>query len=295
VQMYSTVVMELPKEDLEHRLRSMKERLGVKQDTDVPASGWKELLKEYKANFREKTGKDFPEDPIEQLWGAIGAVFGSWMAEKAVTYRRVEKITGLLGTAVNVMQMVFGNTGDTSGTGVCFTRDPSSGEKIFYGDYLVNAQGEDVVAGIRTPMHLSEMNKTMPKVYAQLEKVRVKLEKHYRDMQDMEFTVEDGTLYMLQTRTGKRTPAAAFRIAVDMANEKLISKEEAIERIKPEDIERLFYPIIDAKVDKRSLESRILAKGINAVPGSAVGKVVFSAHKAEDWAAKGDKVILVRR
>ncbi len=295
VQMYSTVVMELPKEDLEHRLRAMKEKLGVKQDTDVPTSGWKELVKEYKANFREKTGKDFPEDPIEQLWGAIGAVFGSWMAEKAVTYRRVEKITGLLGTAVNVVQMVFGNTGDTSGTGVCFTRDPSSGEKIFYGDYLVNAQGEDVVAGIRTPMHLSEMKRAMPKVYAQLEKVRVKLEKHYRDMQDMEFTVEDGTLYMLQTRTGKRTPAAAFRIAVDMANEKLITKEEAIERIKPEDIERLFYPIIDAKVDKRSLESRILAKGINAVPGSAVGKVVFSAHKAEDWAAKGDKVILVRR
>jgi pyruvate,orthophosphate dikinase len=295
VQMYSTVVMELPKEDLEHRLRAMKERLGVKQDTDVPASGWKELVEEYKANFLEKTGKDFPEDPIEQLWGAIGAVFGSWMAEKAVTYRRVEKITGLLGTAVNVVQMVFGNIGDTSGTGVCFTRDPSSGEKIFYGDYLVNAQGEDVVAGIRTPMHLSEMKKAMPKVYAQLEKVRVKLEKHYRDMQDMEFTVEDGTLYMLQTRTGKRTPAAAFRIAVDMANEKLITKQEAIGRIKPEDIERLFYPIIDAKVDKRSLESRILAKGINAVPGSAVGKVVFSAHKAEDWAAKGDKVILVRR
>jgi pyruvate, orthophosphate dikinase len=159
----------------------------------------------------------------------------------------------------------------------------------------VNAQGEDVVAGIRTPMHLSEMKKAMPKVYGQLEKVRVKLEKHYRDMQDMEFTVEDGTLYMLQTRTGKRTPAAAFRIAVDMANEKLITKEEAIERIKPEDIERLFYPIIDSKVDKRSLESRILAKGINAVPGSAVGKVVFSAHKAEDWAAKGEKVILVRR
>jgi pyruvate, orthophosphate dikinase len=295
VQMYSTVVMELPKEDLEHRLSAMKERRGVKQDTDVPASGWRELVKEYKANFRERTGQDFPEDPIEQLWGAIGAVFGSWMAEKAVTYRRVEKITGLLGTAVNVVQMVFGNTGDTSGTGVCFTRDPSSGEKIFYGDYLVNAQGEDVVAGIRTPMHLSEMKKAMPKVYAQLEKVRVKLEKHYRDMQDMEFTVEDGTLYMLQTRTGKRTPAAAFRIAVDMANEKLITKEEAIERIKPEDIERLFYPIIDAKVDKRSLESRILAKGINAVPGSAVGKVVFSAHQAEDWAAKGEKVILVRR
>src|SRR6202158_3242758 len=295
VQMYASVAMGLPKEELEEKLRALKSRLRVKQDTEVSAEGWRELVSEYKAHFHKTTGKDFPEDPNEQLWGAIGAVFNSWMAEKAVTYRRVEKITGLLGTAVNVVQMVFGNTGDNSGTGVCFTRDPSSGEKIFYGDYLVNAQGEDVVAGIRTPMHLSEMKKAMPKVYAQLEKVRVKLEKHYRDMQDMEFTVEDGTLYMLQTRTGKRTPAAAFRIAVDMANEKLISKEEAIERIKPEDIERLFYPIIDAKVDKRSLESRILAKGINAVPGSAVGKVVFSAHKAEDWAAKGEKVILVRR
>src|SRR4029077_14648820 len=257
--------------------------------------GWKDLVKEYKANFRQKTGKDFPEDPIEQLWGAIGAVFGSWMAEKAVTYRRVEKITGLLGTAVNVVQMVFGNTGDTSGTGVCFTRDTSSGEKTFYGDYMVNAQGEHVVAGIRTPMHLSEMKKAMPKVYGQLEKVRVKLEKHYRDMEDMEFTVEDGKLYMLQTRTGKRTPAATFRIAVDMANEKLITKEEALLRVKPEDIERLFYPVIDVKVDRRSLESRILGKGINAVPGAAVGKVVFSANKAEEWAAKGEKVILVRR
>src|SRR5690349_20136897 len=295
VQMYSTVVMGLSKEELEHRLAAMKKRLGVKEDTAVPASGWKELVTEYKAYFQEKSGGPFPEDPMEQLWGAIGAVFGSWMAEKAVTYRRVEKITGLLGTAVNVVQMVFGNTGENSGTGVCFTRNPSTGEKDFYGDYLVNAQGEDVVAGIRTPMHLSEMAKAMPKVYAQLEKVRAKLERHYRDMQDMEFTVEDGKLYMLQTRTGKRTPAAAFRIAVDMANEKLITKQEAIERIKPEDIERLFYPIIDANVDKRSLESRILAKGINAVPGSAVGKVVFSAHKAEDWAAKGEKVILVRR
>ena len=212
-----------------------------------------------------------------------------------MTYRRVEKITGLLGTAVNVVQMVFGNTGDTSGTGVCFTRDPSSGEKIFYGDYLVNAQGEDVVAGIRTPMPLREMQKTMPKVYGQLEKVRVKLEKHYRDMQDMEFTVEDGKLYMLQTRTGKRTPAAAFRIAVDMANEKLITKEEAILRIKPEDIERLFYPVIDVKVDRKSLTSKILATGINAVPGAAVGKVVFSAQRAEEWAERGEKVILVRR
>lgn len=295
VQMYSTVVMEMSKEDLEHRLRGMKNRLGVKEDTAVPASGWKELVAEYKALFQQKTGKNFPDDPMDQLWGAIGAVFGSWMAEKAVTYRRVEKITGLLGTAVNVVQMVFGNTGDNSGTGVCFTRDPSSGEKVFYGDYLSNAQGEDVVAGIRTPMHLREMAKVMPKVYGQLEKVRVKLEKHYRDMQDMEFTVEDGTLYMLQTRTGKRTPAAAFRIAVDMANEKLISKEEAVDRIKPEDIERLFYPIIDAKVDRKSLAAKILTTGIDAVPGAAVGKVVFSAADAEAWATRGEKVILVRR
>jgi pyruvate,orthophosphate dikinase len=295
VQMYSTVVMGLSKEDLEHRLRAMRDRLGVKEDTAVPASGWKALVAEYKAYFREKSGRDFPDDPMEQLWGAIGAVFGSWMAEKAVTYRRVEKITGLLGTAVNVLQMVFGNTGETSGTGVCFTRDPSSGEKVFYGDYLVNAQGEDVVAGIRTPMHLSEMARTMPKLYAQLEKVRVKLEKHYRDMQDMEFTVEDGKLYMLQTRTGKRTPSAAFRMAVDMANEKLITREDALLRIKSEDIERLFYPVIDSKVDKKSLASRILATGINAVPGAAAGRVVFSAPKAEEWAARGEKVILVRR
>ena len=295
VQMYSTVVMGLSKEDLEHRLRAMKQRVGVKEDTTVPASGWKELVAEYKQYFKQSAGKDFPDDPIEQLWGAIGAVFGSWMAEKAVTYRRVEKITGLLGTGVNVVQMVFGNTGDNSGTGVCFTRDPSSGEKVFYGDYLTNAQGEDVVAGIRTPVHLTELNKMMPKVYDQLERVRVKLENHYKDMQDMEFTVEDGKLYMLQTRTGKRTPAAAFKMAVDMANEKLITKQEALVRIKPEDIERLFYPVIDSKFDKKTLQAKILTHGIDAVPGAAVGKVVFSAADAEAWAKRGDKVILVRR
>jgi len=295
VQMFSTVAMGMPKEDLEHKLRAMKQRMGVKEDTAVPASGWKELVGEYKAYYLEKAGQPFPEDPLEQLWGAIGAVFGSWMAEKAVTYRRVEKITGLLGTAVNVQQMVFGNTGDNSGTGVCFTRDPSDGEKIFYGDYLTNAQGEDVVAGIRTPVHLSELAKIMPKAYAQLEKVRVTLEKHYRDMQDMEFTLEEGTLYMLQTRTGKRTPAATFRMAMDMANEKLITKEEAVLRIKPEDIERLFYPVIDSKVDRKTLESKILAHGINAVPGAAVGKMCFSANETEEWAARGEKVILVRR
>jgi pyruvate, orthophosphate dikinase len=295
VQMYSTVVMGMSKDDLEHRLRNMKQKLGVKDDTAVPASGWKELVAEYKAYFKSQAGHDFPEDPMEQLWGAIGAVFGSWMAEKAVTYRRVEKITGVHGTAVNVQQMVFGNTGDNSGTGVCFTRDPSTGEKIFYGDYLTNAQGEDVVAGIRTPVHLTELGKIMPKAYAQLEKVRVKLEKHYKDMQDMEFTIEEGTLYMLQTRTGKRTPAAAFKIALDMANEKLITKEEAVMRIKPEDIERLFYPVIDAKVDKKSLGQKIVTHGINAVPGAAVGKVCFSAVEAEELAKKGEKVILVRR
>jgi pyruvate, orthophosphate dikinase len=295
VQMYSTVVMGLSKEDLEHRLRGMKDRRKVKLDTDVPAEGWKELVAEYKAYFKEKAGKEFPEDPMEQLWGAVGAVFGSWMAEKAVTYRRVEKITGLLGTAVNVMQMVFGNTGDNSGTGVCFTRDPSTGEKIFYGDYLTNAQGEDVVAGIRTPVHLTELAKIMPKAYAQLEKVRNTLEKHYKDMQDMEFTIEEGKLYMLQTRTGKRTPAATFKIALDMANEKLITKEEAILRVKPEDIERLFYPVIDPKTDKKTLTGKILTHGIDAVPGAAAGKVCFSAEEAEELAKKGEKVILVRR
>ncbi len=295
VQMYSSVVIGLPKEDLESRLRNMKETLRVKDDTQVSASGWRDLVGEYKSYFKQKTGKSFPEDPIEQLWGAIGAVFESWMGEKAVTYRRVEKITGLLGTAVNVVQMVFGNTGDNSGTGVCFTRDPSTGEKTFFGDFLLNAQGEDVVAGIRTPMHLSELKSRMPKVYRQLEQVREKLERHYRDMQDMEFTVENGKLYMLQTRTGKRSPAAAFSIAVDMANEKLIKVEEALERIKPEDIERLFYPVLDPKLARSELASRKLAEGINAVPGAAVGKAVFTAHEAEEWAKRGEKVILVRR
>ena len=211
VQMYSSVVIGLPKEDLEVRLRKMKEQAwregryaGLAQKAGASWSANTRLTSS------EKTGKDFPEDPIEQLWGAIGAVFESWMGEKAVTYRRVEKITGLLGTAVNVVQMVFGNTGDDSGTGVCFTRDPSTGEKVFFGDFLLNAQGEDVVAGIRTPLHLNELKKLMPKVYQQLERVREKLERHYRDMQDMEFTVENGKLYMLQTRTGKRSPCGCF-------------------------------------------------------------------------------------
>src|ERR1700752_1097592 len=295
VQMYSTVVMGMSKEDLEHRLRAMKQRLGLKEDTAVPASGWKELVAEYKQYFKQQAGKDFPDDPLEQLWGAVGAVFGSWMAEKAVTYRRVEKISGLLGTAVNVVQMVFGNTGDNSGTGVCFTRDPSTGEKSFYGDFLPNAQGEDVVAGIRTPVPLRELERRMPKVYKQLEHAREVLEKHYRDMQDMEFTVEDGKLYMLQTRTGKRAPAAPFRIAADMVQEGLIKREEAIERIHEQDIERLFYPVIASSVSRQELLQRKFCVGINAVPGAAVGRAVFLAHEAEEWAKKGERVVLVRR
>ncbi len=295
VQMYSSVVIGLPKEDLEARLRAMKKYLNVTDDTQVTAQGWRQLVGEYKEYYKRKTGNAFPEDPEEQLWGAIGAVFESWMGDKAVTYRRVEKITGLLGTAVNVVQMVFGNTGEDSGTGVCFTRDPSTGEKIFFGDFLLNAQGEDVVAGIRTPMHLSELKSRMPKVYQQLEKVRVKLEKHYRDMQDMEFTVENGTLYMLQTRTGKRSPGATFQMAMDMKNEGLIKLEEALERIKEEDVERLFYPVLDPALPRKEFQSRKLGEGINAVPGAAVGKAVFTAAAAEEWAAKGEKVILVRR
>jgi len=295
VQMYSSVVVGLPKGDLEARLRKLKSDLGVKDDTQVTAQGWRQLVGEYKSYFKSKTGKDFPEDPVEQLWGAIGAVFESWMGEKAVTYRRVEKITGLLGTAVNVVQMVYGNRGEDSGTGVCFTRDPSTGEKTFFGDFLLNAQGEDVVAGIRTPMNLRELKERMPQVYKQLERVREQLEKHYRDMQDMEFTVEGGKLYMLQTRTGKRSPAAAFRIAVDMANEGLIKVEEALERISPEDIERLFYPVLDPKLPRQDLSSRKLGEGINAVPGAAVGRAVFTAEEAEHRAAKGERVILVRR
>lgn len=295
VQMYSTVVTGLPKEELEERLRALKGRLNAKDDTQVAAENWQKLVAEYKDYFKEKQGEPFPEDPTEQLWGAIGAVFESWMAEKAVTYRRVEHITGLLGTAVNVVQMVFGNTGENSGTGVCFTRDPSTGEKNFYGDFLANAQGEDVVAGIRTPMPLGELDRRMPKVYKQLEKARQLLEKHYRDMQDMEFTVEDGKLYMLQTRTGKRAPAAAFRIAADMVQEGLIKREDAIERIQAQDIERLFYPVIASSVPRQELLQRKFCVGINAVPGAAVGRAVFFAHEAEEWAKKGEKVVLVRR
>jgi len=295
IQMYSTVVIGLPKDDLEHMLHELKQRLGVKMDTDIPAESLKELCGQFKRFFQSKTGRPFPQDPKEQLWGAIGAVFGSWMAEKAETYRRVEKITGLTGTAVNICQMVFGNKGDRSGTGVCFTRDPNSGANEFYGDLLINAQGEDVVAGIRTPMKLGELDSIMPKAYKQLCDVRKILEKHYKDMQDLEFTIEDEVLYMLQCRSGKRSPAATFHIAVDMVKEKLITKEQAVQRIAPEDIERLFYPVIDPQIPRVVLDKARIAEGINAVPGAAAGHVCFTAEEAEHQAKAGKKVILVRK
>ncbi|HCF61389.1 MAG TPA: pyruvate, phosphate dikinase [Myxococcales bacterium] len=295
IQMYSTTAMGLSKEPMEEMLHHMKERLSIKNDTDVPAEAWKELCEEFKKFYKEKTGKPFPQDTVEQLWGAIAAVFGSWEAEKAVTYRRVEKITDIQGTGVNVQQMVFGNKGENSGTGVAFTRDPNSGENIFFGDMLINAQGEDVVAGIRTPIKLSHLDEVMPKVAKQLNDTRKRLERHYKDMQDLEFTIEDGKLYMLQCRTGKRSPRATFVIAADLVKERLITKEEAVRRITPEDIERLFYPVIDPKIDKKELASKKIAEGINAVPGAAAGEVVFTAAEAEALAAKGNKVILVRK
>ena len=323
IQMYATTAMGLSKEPMEDMLHHMKHELGVKTDPEIPAESLKKLCDQFKAFYKEKKGDAFPQDPMTQLWGALMAVFNSWEAEKAVTYRRVEKISDLKGTAVNIVQMVFGNKGENSGTGVCFTRDPNSGENEFYGDYLINAQGEDVVAGIRTPLKLSSMQEHMPKAYDQLCAVRAILESYYKEMQDLEFTVEDEKLYMLQCRTGKRSPAAAFTIAVDQATKPLlsksqaadlvkkkylpkkyadmavkpvISKDEAIGRIASEDIERLFYPIIDnKKVTIEQLKQCRIAGGINAVPGAAAGQVVFTAAEAEEMAANGALVILVRK
>ena len=295
IQMYSTVVIGLPKDDMEAMLHDLKHRLHIKNDTDIPAESLRELCGQFKEFYESKTGKSFPQEAKEQLWGAIGAVFNSWMAEKALTYRRVEKISGLKGTAVNICQMVFGNKGDTSGTGVCFTRDPNNGANEFYGDLLINAQGEDVVAGIRTPLKLIELQRVLPKAWKQLCDVRKILEKHYKEMQDLEFTIEDEKLYMLQCRTGKRSPAAAFQIAADMVKERLITREQAITRITADDIERLFYPVISPSIPKTDLEKARIATGINAVPGAASGVVAFSAEQAEALAANGIRVILVRK
>jgi pyruvate,orthophosphate dikinase len=304
IMMYGSTAMGVAREKFDHLFEKVKEEktrvranipAGKKVlDTDASVEELADVVKLFKDLYQKEIGKPFPQDPKEQLWGAIDAVFGSWMADKAVTYRRVEKITGVIGTAVNVVQMVFGNKGDTSGTGVCFTRDPNSGENVFYGDYLINAQGEDVVAGIRTPLKLSEFEKKDPKAYQQLVEVRKTLEHHYKEMQDLEFTVEEGTLYMLQCRTGKRSPMAAFQVAVDMVEEKLITKKQAIMRIKDKDIEGIFYPVIDAS-QKDELKKNFIVNGIDAVPGAASGKVVFNAHDAEQLAAKGEKVILVRK
>ena len=295
IQMYSTTAMGLSKEPMEEMLTKLKKKLKISSDVEVPAESWKALCEDFKTFYKKESGDDFPQDTYDQLKGAIMAVFNSWEADKAVTYRRVEKITDLKGTAVNVVQMVFGNKGDKSGTGVCFTRDPNSGENKFYGDYLINAQGEDVVAGIRTPLKLDTLKEQMPKAYKQLCDVRATLEKHYKDMQDLEFTIEDEKLFMLQCRSGKRSPVATFKIAADMVKEGLITKEEAVCRISPEDIERLFYPVIDPQVSKKDLEEKKIAEGINAVPGAATGEIVFSAADAEAKAAEGKPVILVRK
>lgn len=304
IMMYGSTAMGIEREEFDRAFDGIKEkrtrprlRIAAGQkinDTDVNEEELDELIKTFKKIYRDHIKADFPQDPWEQLKGAVDAVFNSWMADKAVTYRKVEKLVGIKGTAVNVVQMVFGNKGETSGTGVCFTRDPNSGENIFYGDYLINAQGEDVVAGIRTPIKLAELEKRDPKVYKQLVSIRKKLETHYRDMQDLEFTVEEGKLYMLQCRTGKRSPIAAFRIAVDMVKEKLITREDAVQRIKASDIEGIFYPMID-KSNTAELKKAFLVQGIDAVPGAAAGKVVFNARTAEEWAEKGEKVILVRK
>lgn len=304
IMMYGATAMGINREEFDHAFQNIKNtvtrvRIKAKEDqkiadTDVNENELALLIKDFKAIYKKAIKKDFPQDPIEQLWGATGAVFGSWMAEKAVTYRKVEKLFGVKGTAVSVVQMVYGNKGDTSGTGVCFTRDPNTGENVFYGDYLINAQGEDVVAGIRTPIKLSDFEKQDKKAYKQLCDVRKTLEKHYKDMQDLEFTVEEGTLYMLQCRTGKRSPGAAFKIAVDMVNEKLITKETAVKRIKTSDIEGIFYPAIDMSQIQQLKESFIV-QGIDAVPGAASGKVSFSAATAEELAKAGEKAILVRK
>jgi pyruvate,orthophosphate dikinase len=304
IAMYGTTAMGINKDEFEEEFEDIKTRLtrtrlklrsATISDTAVNEDELVELIKRLKKVYKNHTKKDFPQDPIEQLWGSIDAVFGSWMADKAITYRRVEGINGLLGTGVNIVQMVFGNMGDSSGTGVCFTRDPNTGADIFYGDALINAQGEDVVAGTRTPIHLDDLKKIMPKIYKQLTDVRKRLEKHYRDMQDIEFTFEEGKLYILQTRSGKRSPQAAFQMAADMVKEKLITEKEALLRLSASDIEGLFYPVIDADISEEKLKSKFFATGIDAVPGAASGQIVFSATDAEEWTAEGKKVILVRK
>ncbi len=289
IQMFGNVVMGIPHEEFEKILDKYKEENGLKSDTELTPEMLKNIIKDYKALYKEKTGQEFPQDPMEQLFTAIEAVFKSWNNPRAIAYRKINKISDDLGTAVNIVMMVFGNMGDDSATGVAFTRNPSTGEKKLYGEYLVNAQGEDVVAGIRTPKPIDEMKNDIPSAFEELLKVAETLEKHYRDMQDMEFTVERGKLYMLQTRTAKRTAQAAVKVAVDMVKEGLITKEEAVLRVTPTHIDQLLHKMIDpnAKVTP-------IAKGLPASPGAASGKVVFDVKEAAERGKKGEAVILVR-
>lgn len=294
IQMFGDVAMGVEHAKFEAIIDEVKSHRGIKQDTELNVEELQEIVKKYKVLYKKEKGEDFPQDPKVQMWAAIGAVFGSWMNPRAIKYRELNNIKegALKGTAVTVMAMVFGNKGETSGTGVCFSRDPSNGENVFMGEYLMNAQGEDVVAGIRTPQKLAQLEETNPKIYKELCTIRNRLEKHYHDMQDMEFTVEEGKLYMLQCRNGKRTGAAAVKMAVDMVGEKLITKEQALLRVEPEQLDQLLHPALDPKVVKTEKE---LAKGLNASPGAGSGQVVFTADEAEAWAKDGKKVILVRK
>jgi pyruvate,orthophosphate dikinase len=301
ITMYADVVLGIDHHHFEEILDHHKDRKGYKLDTDLDADDWEKVVTRYKARVQEETGEPFPQDPHAQLWGAIGAVFGSWMNQRAITYRRLHNIPESWGTAVNVQAMVFGNMGEDSATGVAFTRNPSTGEKKLYGEYLINAQGEDVVAGIRTPQEITEaarresgsdkpsMEKALPAAFAELKRFQASLERHYRDMQDLEFTVEQGKLWMLQTRNGKRTAQAALRIAVELAQEKLISREQAINRIDPAALDQLLHPTIDPNAERK-----IIATGLPASPGAASGEIVFSADEAEALKSQGHKVILVR-
>jgi pyruvate,orthophosphate dikinase len=291
IQMYSDVVMEVGKKYFEQLIDEMKDARGVKLDTELTADDLKELAEKFKKEYREKLGEEFPQDPKIQLMGAIKAVFRSWDNPRAIYYRRMNDIPSDWGTAVNVQSMVFGNTGDNSGTGVAFTRNPATGEKKLFGEFLLNAQGEDVVAGVRTPQQIEKLSDMMPEVYKQFTDICARLEYHYRDMQDMEFTIEDGKLYMLQTRNGKRTAAAAMKIACDLVDEGMISEKEAVCMIEPKSLDALLHPTFDQAALKKA---KILGTGLAASPGAASGKVVFTAETATDWAKNGTKVVLVR-
>ena len=291
IQMFSDVVMELSKKTFEVIIDEVKAAKGVKNDIDLDADDMKKLVDLFKAHYKEEKGEDFPTDPAVQLMEAIKAVFRSWDNPRANVYRRMNDIPYSWGTAVNVQPMVFGNLNDKSGTGVAFTRDPATGEKALFGEYLINAQGEDVVAGIRTPSKISKLHEEMPAVYDQFVDIATRLENHYRDMQDMEFTIENGKLYMLQTRNGKRTAAAALKIACDLVDEGMISREEAVMRVEPKQLDSLLHPQFDAAALKAA---EVVGKGLAASPGAACGRVVFSAEDAKSWAANGEKVVLVR-